>query len=68
MKTNSKPRRRVVLIVLTAVVLVLVIAAGIYFGTYYHAGDEAIASMKSDDAVTVSSIDGRYCHGIIALH
>ena len=58
MKTNSKPRRRVVLIVLTAVVLVLVIAAGIYFGTYYHAGDEAIASMKSDDAVTVSSIDG----------
>lgn len=58
-KTGGTPRRkgRLILTIVLVVVLALIAAAVVYVSTPYKPSEEALAALKSDDAVAVSQTD-----------
>ena len=53
MKKQSKRN----LVIAALILLALVVASGVYLGTYYHAGPEAAALLRSNETVRVTVID-----------
>lgn len=61
MRTDSKharPRGRLVAGAVGAVLAICAVALAVYFGTYYHATEEAGTALAGTEAVSVTEIDG----------